>query len=200
MGFDFSSILDSMALTLEDYHYLNQLLNHRTIVFNEEVDSAIIEKVYLPLKDFEEDSDMTPVTLILNSPGGSVSDGFFLAHYLAHYQKKLNIIVCGYAESMATVILAGGGKNPNVTRVCYPSTYALIHDGYITLSASESRTADDILEFNKRVDRDIRQFILDNTEITPEQYDSKARQQWFLSAEDMLKYNLIDEIIGVDPE
>lgn len=73
------------------------------------------------------------MTLILNSIGGTVSDGFFLAHYIANYKKKLNIIVTGCAASMAAVILCGGGKNENVTRYCYPSSYALIHDGYVTL-------------------------------------------------------------------
>jgi ATP-dependent protease ClpP protease subunit len=37
----------------------------------------------LPLKAFEEDDSTEPVTLILNSSGGSVSDGFFLAYYLS---------------------------------------------------------------------------------------------------------------------
>lgn len=182
------------------YQYFNQLLNHRTILFNREVDESLIETVYLPLRDFEQDNITTPVTLILNSAGGSVSDGFFLAQYIAHYSKPLNIIVPGYATSMAAVILAGGGKNSNVTRYCYPSTYGLIHDGYVALSASEAKTANDIMAFNNKVDEDIREFIINNTNITAEQYDAQARHQWFLSADEMLQYNLIDKIYGRDAE
>jgi len=104
--------------------------------------------VYLPLKDFEEDDSDEPITIILNSVGGSVSNGFFLAHYLKNFKKKINIIVTGYAASMAAVILCAGGKNPNITRYCYPSSYGLIHDGYITLSTNESKTASDIMAFN----------------------------------------------------
>lgn len=196
MEFDFSELLTSMPLDLADYQYVNQLLNHRTIIFNEEVTEDIIEKVFIPLKDFEEDDNVAPVTLILNSPGGSITDGFFLANYLAQYKKKLNILVCGYAASMATVLLAAGGKNDNITRCCYPSSYGLIHDGYIALTSSEVKSAEDIMAFNKKVDSEIRQFILDNTNITAELYDSQARHQWFLSAKEMLDLNLIDEIIG----
>ena len=148
-----------------DYQYYNQLLNKRTVVFNQEIEENIIELVYLPLKDFEEDDKEEPVTLILNSPGGSVSDSFFLAHYLKHYKKKLNIIVTGYAASMATVILAGGANNENIIRKCYPSSYGLIHDGYIALTSTESKSANDILAFNNDVDAAIRQFMLDNTDI-----------------------------------
>lgn len=181
-----------------NYEYFNQRFNHRTILFNREVDEDIIETVYLPLKEFEDDINNEPVTLILNSIGGSVSDGFFLANYLSGYKKKLNIIVAGYAASMAAVILASGGKNPNITRKCYPSTYALIHDGFIAFAPSETKTAGDIMAFNDKVDTNIRQFILDNTNITPEQYDAHARKQWFIDAKTMKELNLIDEIIGGD--
>ena len=180
------------------YQYFNQLINHRTIIFNCDVQEDIVEKVYIPLREFEQDTSTEPVTLIMNSSGGSVSDGFFLAHYLTTYKKKLNVIVTGYAASMATIILAGGGTNKNVHRSCYPSTYALIHDGYITMQPSESKTAADIMAFNDKVDSDIRSFVLEHTKIPPECYDSQTRHQWFLNAEDMLKYGLIDEIIGSD--
>ena len=188
--------LQSSGIDPVSYQYFHQLFDKRTIIFNQDVSENLIETVYLPLKEFEEDSSTEPITLILNSLGGSVSNGFFLAHYIANYKKKLNIIVTGYAASMAAVILCGGGKNDNVTRYCYPSTYALIHDGYIALQASEAKTASDIMAFNEKVDDDIRDFMLKNTNITAEQYDAKTRHQWFLSAKEMKELNLIDIIIG----
>ena len=188
--------LQSSGIDPVSDQYFHQLFDKRTIIFNQDVSENLIETVYLPLKEFEEDSSTEPITLILNSLGGSVSNGFFLAHYIANYKKKLNIIVTGYAASMAAVILCGGGKNDNVTRYCYPSTYALIHDGYIALQASEAKTASDIMAFNEKVDDDIRDFMLKNTNITAEQYDAKTRHQWFLSAKEMKELNLIDIIIG----
>ena len=180
------------------YQYFHQLKDRRTVLFNADVDEDIIESVYLPLREFEEDELNEKVTLVLNSSGGSVSDGFFLAHYISQYKKKLDIIVTGYAASMAAVILAGGGKNENVTRYCYPSTYGLIHDGYIALAPSESKTAGDIMAFNDAKDKEIRQFIIDNTNITAEEYDAQARHQWFLNAQQMLEKNLIDKVYGVN--
>ena len=182
------------------YQYFNQLINHRTIVFNCEIQSDIIEQVYIPLKQFEEDDSDEPVTLILNSAGGSVAASFFVAYYISQYSKPLNIIVPGYACSMATVILAGGGKNDNVTRICYPCSYALIHDGYIAIDAQEVKTANDIMAFNNTIDGQIRQFIVDNTNITEEEYDSHTRRQWFLTAEEMLTAGLIDKVYGLKTE
>ena len=64
------------------------------------------------------------------------------------------------AASMAGIILAGGGKNENVIRYGFPASYVLLHDGYVALESSEARTADDIMEFNKGVDADIRNLLL----------------------------------------
>lgn len=194
---ELDSILKVFNTTLDicDYQYFHQLLHNRTIIFNSEIDENIIESVYLPLRDFEMDESKKPVTLLLNSPGGSVPDGFFVADYLTKYSKPLNILVTGYAASMAAILLAAGGKNDNITRLCYPSTYGLIHDGFVSLSPSESKTAGDVMNFNDRVDGQIRQFIIDNTNITEADYDSHARHQWFLTSEEMVKYNLIDKIL-----
>lgn len=196
---DFLKIpLELSSLDPVTYQYFNQLLNHRTVVFNGEVSEDLVESVYIPLKNFEEDDSDRPITLILNSPGGSVSDGFFFANYLTTYKKKLNIIVTGYAASMGAVILSAGGKNPNITRYGYPSTYALIHDGYVAISASESKTASDIMEFNTKIDDKIKHFIIDNTNITEELYDSKTRKQWFIDAKECIELGLLDKIYGCD--
>ena len=181
-----------------EYQYFNQLLNNRTVVWNCEIDDTLVEKVYLPLRDFELDSSTEPVTLIINSVGGEVANGFFFAYYLTQYKKPLNIIVCGYAASMASVVLAAGGKNDNITRYCYESSYAVIHDGNLTLPEMEAKTAADCMAFQDKVESKIRDFFIKNTNITPEAYDAHSRKQWFITAEEMKELNLIDKIIGVD--
>lgn len=96
---------------------------------------------------------------------------------------------------MGTIILAAGSKNPNVTRKCYPFTYSLLHAGSTAFSG-ESLTVQDTLEFNKRVDDKVKQFIITHTNISEEEYAQHERKQWFLDAEDMLRYGFVDEIIG----
>ena len=200
---DLDELFNSMQTYSFDpyvYQYFNQLINHRTIIFNCEVADDMVERVFIPLRDFEQDDSMEPVTLILNSAGGSVSNGFFIAQYISQYSKPLNIIVPGYACSMAAVILAGGGKNENVIRSCFPCSYALIHDGYVALASAEAKTANDIMAFNDKVDNQIKKFFVDNTNITEEQYDSHSRHQWFLDANEMLEAGLIDRIYGQTEE
>ena len=199
MALDFLAFPTEVStLDYVTYQYFHQLLNKRTVVWTSEVDETFIEKVYLPLRDFEHDEIQEPVTLILNSVGGNVAEGFFVAHYLSQYKKPLNIIVCGYAASMAAIVLAAGGHNSNITRSCYPSTYVMLHDGQIELPMMEAKSAADCMAFQEKTDQDIRDFVIQNTNISPELYDAHSRHQWFISATEAKELNLIDKIIGVD--
>lgn len=196
---DLVALLDTQSIDPATYQYFDKLLNERTIIFNQEVDEKIVERVAIPLLDFEKDSSNDPVTLIFATIGGSVSDGFVLCNIIDNYKKPLNIIVLGYAASMGTIMLAAGSKNPNVTRKCYPFTYALLHAGSTAFSG-ESLSAQDVMEFNKRVDDKVRDFICSHTNVSPEEYTSHERKQWFLDADDMLKYGFVDEIIGKEED
>ena len=196
---DLVALLDTQSIDPATYQYFEKLLNERTIIFNQEVDEKIVERVAIPLLDFEKDNSNDPVTLIFATVGGSVSDGFVLCNIIDQYRKPLNIIVLGYAASMGTIMLAAGSHNPNVTRKCYPFTYALLHAGSTAFSG-ESLTVQDTLEFNKRVDEKVKQFICSHTNVSEEEYAAHERKQWFLDAEDMLKYGFIDEIIGKEED
>ena len=180
-----------------DYQYFHQLLHKRTILFNDEVDEGIVESIYLPLKDFENDQDTTPVTLILNSPGGSVTDALFMCNVIDNYSKPLKIVVPAYACSMGTVILCAGNKNPNVTKYCYPFSFGLLHSGQTAISG-ESTSVEDAIFFNKSIDDMIKNYIITNTKITEDLYAAHHRKQWYLSATEMKEYGLIHKIIGCD--
>ena len=196
MDIDFlNEIIEQTQISISDYQYFNQILKHRTIVFNSDIDEKIVEAVYLPLRDFEKDTSTEPVTLILNSSGGSVSDGLILCNIIDNYKKPLEIIVPAYACSMATIILSAGKNNPNVTKKCYPFSFALLHCGQTVLSG-ETRSVEDTLQFTQSIDKNVREYIIKNTNITPELYDKHDRGQWYLTSKDLLEYGFIDEIIG----
>ena len=181
------------------YQYFKNLLHNRTIVLNSEIDENILETVVLPLKDFEKDDITTPVKLILNTPGGSVSDGLMLCNIIDNYQKKIEIIVPSYACSMGTIILCSGNNNPNVVKKCYPFSFALFHSGQ-TYVGGETTSVDDVIDFNRGVDNKIKDYITNNTSITTELYEKHHRKQWYLTADEMLKYHLVDEIIGKESD
>lgn len=179
------------------YQYFNHYKNYRTIIFNQEVTENIVETVMLPLKEYEQDDSTDPVTLIISTPGGSVSDGLILCNIIDNYTKPLRIYIYGYACSMGTIILCAGNKNANVTKYCYPFSFALFHAGYSAIEG-ESLSVEDRIEFNKKIDNMIRDYVVANTKITEEEYAHNERRQWYLTAQEMKDKGLIDIIIGGD--
>lgn len=178
-----------------DYQYYHQLLNKRTIIFNSDVDSSLVESVILPLRDFENDDSIEPVTLVLQSVGGSMSDGLVLINIIDNYSKPLNIIVYGYAYSMGFAILCAGSNNPNVTKQCHAFTTALWHSGSVML-AGEANVVNDIQDFNKKMDNQLKEYIIEHTLIPRDLYEKKERYQFYFDATELLRYGIIDEIIG----
>lgn len=180
-----------------DYQYFNQYLNHRTVLFNEAVTEDLLEKVILPLKEFEEDDSDEPVTLVLNTPGGSLFMGFCMCNIIDNYKKPLNIIVYGYSMSMGTIILCSGNKNPNVTKMCYPFSFFLHHLGEIALDG-EAGSVKDTMLFNDKLNEQLNEYILKNTNITQEELTANLRKQWYFGADEAKRMGLIDKIIGCD--
>ena len=158
------------------YQYFNHYKNYRTIIFNRAVDDSIVETVILPLLEFEKDNDQSPVKLIISTVGGSVSDGLILCNIIDNYKKPLEIYVYGYACSMGTIILCSGNKNLNVTKYCYPFSFGLFHAGYSAIEG-ESLSVEDQIEFNKKTDTMIRDYVVSHTNITAEEYKANERRQ-----------------------
>lgn len=199
-GIDFLSFAQEVS-TLDriNYQYFNQLLNNRTIILNEEIGDNILECVIIPLREFEKDDCSSEVTLILNTIGGSVADGLALCTVLDTYKKPIKVIVPSYACSMGTLMLCAGNKNPNVTKIAYPFAFGLFHSGQ-TFVGGESTSVEDIMDFNKGVDSRIRNYVINNTKITAELYDSHNRKQWYITAQDMKNYGLVHKIVGDDDD
>ena len=164
-------------------------------MLNEEICEDILEAVILPLKDFENDDNLEPVTLILQSVGGSVSDGLALINIIDNYSKPLNIVVYGYAYSMCFAILCAGANNPNVTKKCYNFSTGLWHSG-VTILQGETNMINDIQDFNRKIDNILKEYIIEHTLIPRELYEQKERYQFYFTATELLRYGIVDEIIG----
>lgn len=147
------------------------------------------------MKEFEEDDIAAPVTLIINSVGGSVLDGLVLVNIIDNYKKKLNIIAYGYVASMGAIIMCAGKDNPNVTKYCHQFTIGLFHDGY-TCVEGESGSVEDTIAFNRRIDEMVKSYVVAHTNFTEEEYDKNIhRHQLYLTAQELLEKGVVDEII-----
>ena len=176
------------------YQYFENL-KRRTIVFNRLVNEDILEYLILPLRQFELDDNNEPVTLILNTCGGSALDGLVVLDLIDNYKKPLNIYVYSYAMSMGAIILAAGNKNPNVHKYAYKFSFGLIHSGDITLGQGGANQVKDTMNFLQDVDKRIEQYFFDNTNITKAVWKKIKDKEFYMTADQMKQFGLIDEIL-----
>lgn len=124
-----------------EYQYYKGLKN-RQIVFNGDVTEDIVERVMLPLLDMDNDGSGEPITLIVNTDGGSLFDGMPLCDIIDQMKTPTTIVVLSHAYSMGGYILMAGYNNPNVRKVCYKHSTALLHGGYADVSGTLSNARD----------------------------------------------------------
>ena len=180
--------------SVKNYQYFNMLKN-RSVIFNDECSKNIVEFVALPLINFEKDNSNDPVHLYINSEGGEIFTSLFLCDIIENYSKPLYIHIMGYCLSMGCVLACAGSNNPNVHKDCYSYSIGMLHAGYITLSGTSSQ-GKSFMKFNQQIEDKTKDYILKNTKITEEEYDKHNDEDWWLTSEDMLKYGIVDKIIG----
>lgn len=103
------------AMDPTTYQYFKGLQDRR-IVFNDEVDDRIVESVMLPLLEMDNDGSGKPITIVLNTCGGSLFDGMPLCDIIDNLKTPTTILVTGHAYSMGGYFLMAGYSNPNVTK------------------------------------------------------------------------------------
>lgn len=193
---DIESIINEMENNgnIQGYQYFDALKN-RTILFNDECNESITERLGIPLVKFNEDSSNDPVHLIINSEGGSVFSSLYICNIIDNYKKPLYIHVLGYALSMGFNLAIAGYKNPNVHKVCYPFSVFMMHSGSLSLNGTSAQTKS-FMKFNEKLEAKIKDYILTHTTIDEETYDKYSDDDFWLTAEDALNYGVVDAIIG----
>lgn len=125
--------------------------------------------------------------------GGNVLT--FIRYYnKCGYQKAIEILkeYVGYQYSMGFLIGLAGHK-----RYAMPNAKFLLHDGSNFVFDSGAK-AQDRMEFNKKMESRIKDYILSRSKLTTEEYDSKYRIEWYMFSDEAKEKGFVDFIIGVD--
>lgn len=131
-----------------------------------------------------------PVIIYINSPGGSVADGFAIISAIETSKTPIYTVNVGAWYSMAFLIGIAGHK-----RFSLPNMAFLLHDG-ATIVAGSTKKVQDRTFFDERYEREVvRPHVLKHTNISEKKYKQKARDEFYMLTEDALKYGVIDEIV-----
>ncbi len=131
-----------------------------------------------------------PIIIYIDSPGGDITEGFALVSAIKASVTPVYTVNIGQWASMAFLIGITGAKRYSLKRTPF-----LLHDGATGFFGTVNK-AQDTLKFNERFENDVvRSHVLECTKISPEQYDTHKRVEWYMLPEDALKYGCIDEIV-----
>lgn len=90
------------------YDIPSRLLMDRIVMLTEEINSATANSIVAQLLFLEKEDSKKPITMYINSPGGSVTDGFAIYDMIHQIKCQVNTICIGMAASMAAFLLAAG--------------------------------------------------------------------------------------------
>lgn len=198
--YDFDMDIEAVLIEnglLDDYFRL-QDLRQRKLFLTANVDQCTVEDLVKNILQFNREdvgidvADRTPIILYVASNGGEVDAGFELIDAIQSSKTPVYTVNLGYQYSMGFLIGLAGVK-----RFATQNAKFLMHDGANFVYNSGSK-AQDQMEFQKKIEERIKKYIIDRSNITEEEYDSKLRVEWYLFADEAKEKGFTDYIIGVD--
>ena len=169
----------------------SRLLRDRIIFIgtpiNDFVANAVIaQMLFLQMEDPKKD-----ISLYINSPGGSVTDGMAIYDTMNFLKCDVVTYCVGQAASMATLLLAAGTEGK---RYALPNSRVMMHQptGGATGQTSDiSIAAREILRWRERMN----ELIASHTKKTAEEIAADSDRDFYLTAQDALEYGIVDKVI-----
>lgn len=167
--------------------------DHRHVYrFNERVDGNTVKACVAKLVQWHRLNPGCPITIVFDSPGGSIIDGFHLFDTILWLRREGHYVTTigqGMAASMAGILLQAGDH-----RVMSPQAALLIHEGSFGAIGSVGQV-EDMVEFVKKLQERILDIFAERAKLSRQQIKNRwRRKDWWMTAQEALKYGFIDEI------
>jgi ATP-dependent Clp protease protease subunit len=173
------------------YDIFSRLLEERIIFLagpiTDSVANLVIAQIlFLASKDSKKD-----IKLYINSPGGSVTAGLAIYDTMQYVSCDVSTICIGMAASMGATLLAAGGKGK---RFALPNSEILLHQ---VAGGIKGQAADIEIEAKQilKIKGKLNQILAEHTGQPLKKVEKDTDRDFYLSAEEALKYGIIDKVI-----
>lgn len=172
------------------YDIYSRLLKDRIIYLYGEIDdinsnTIVAQLLYLDSLNHDD------ISIYINSPGGSVTGGMAIYDTMNFIKSDVSTICIGMAASMGAFLLSSGEKGK---RYCLQNSEVMIHQplGGAQGQASEIKiAANRILKLRDKLNK----ILSNNTGKDIKIIEKDTDRDYFLSADEAVKYGLIDKIL-----
>lgn len=170
----------------------SRLLKERVIFLVGEVNDASANLIVAQMLFLESENPDKDIHLYINSPGGSVTAGLAIYDTMQFIKPDVTTLCTGFAASMGAFLLAAGAKGK---RNSLPNSRVMIHQ----LSGGFRGQASDIEIHAKEalfLKRRLNEIMSRHTGQPYETIERDTDRDNFLSAEEALKYGIIDRVLA----
>lgn len=173
------------------YDIYSRLLKERIIFVTGEVEDNMASLIVAQLLFLESENPEKDIYMYINSPGGVVSSGLSIYDTMQYISCKVSTMCLGQACSMGSLLLTAG--EPGM-RYALPNSRIMIHQpsgGFRGQATDIEIHAKEILNLKKRLNN----MYVKHTGKSLNIIEKAMERDNFMSAEDALKFGLIDKII-----
>ena len=184
-------VVEQSARGERSFDIYSRLLNERIVFIGTPVDDQVANLVVAQLLHLESEDPDKDISLYINSPGGSVTDGLAIYDTMQYVRPDVSTICVGLAASMGQFLLCSGAPGK---RFALPHSRILMHQpsGSMQGQASDIAIQAEQIIYTKRM---MAERIAFHTGQPVERIETDSdRDRWF-TAEEAREYGFIDQVI-----
>jgi len=173
------------------YDIFSRLLKERIIFITGPVEDGMSTLVVAQLLFLEADNPKKEIAMYINSPGGVVTSGLAIYDTVQFVRPAVSTLCIGQAASMASLLLAAGQKD---MRFALPNARIMLHQpsgGFQGQVSDIEIHAKEILYLTARLN----EILARHTGKTIEAIAHDSDRDFFMGAEDAVKYGIVDKVL-----
>ena len=177
------------------YDIYSRLIKDRIIFLSDPIDDGMANTVVAQLLFLDMENPGADISLYINSPGGSVTAGMAIYDTMQYVKAPVRTVCVGMAASMGAFLLMAGDKGK---RMALPNSEVMIHQP----SGGAQGQATDVTiraEWLLRTKNKMNKMMAEMTGQPLEKVTQDSERDYFMSAQEALKYGIIDQIYEPRP-
>ncbi|MBU0625252.1 ATP-dependent Clp endopeptidase proteolytic subunit ClpP [Patescibacteria group bacterium] len=173
------------------YDIYSRLLKDRIIFLGDSISDVSANIVIAQMLFLESQDKTKDIKLYINSPGGSVTAGLAIYDTMQYIKPDVATICVGMAASMGAVLLAAGAKGKRFT---LPNSEVMIHQ---VMGGAEGQATDIKIRAERilKMKDVLNEILAKHSGQKFDKVEKDSDRDYFMSAEEAVKYGLVDKII-----
>ena len=184
------SVIEKTPYGERSYDVYSRLLKDRVVFLRGEVNAQLANSIVAQLLFLEMEDPDAEISMYINSPGGSVTDGMAIYDTMQYIKCPVRTVCIGMAASMGAFLLMAGEKGK---RMALPNSEIMIHQP----SGGAHGQATDVqlhAQWLLRTKTKMNTLMSEMTGQPLEKIQQDVERDYFMTAKEALEYGIVDQI------